>query len=54
MIVSKIEHNTEPRIKVVFKSTYESIKAIREIPGSTWSKSHNAWMYPIINRPLNY
>ena len=46
MIASKILHNNEPRIKVDFKFNYESVAAIREIPGSKWSKIHNAWHVP--------
>ncbi len=50
MTASKILHNTEPRIKVIFKTTYESLRTIREIPGSKWSKTYNAWHVPY-NKP---
>lgn len=46
MRASKIIFNNEPRIKVEFKFNYESVAIAREIPGSRWSKFHNAWHFP--------
>ncbi|MBC7696263.1 MAG: site-specific integrase [Burkholderiales bacterium] len=46
MRASKIFYNNETRIKVDFKYNYESVLAIREVPGAKWSKLHNAWHVP--------
>lgn len=46
MRASKIFYNNEARIKVDFTFNYESVASAKEIPGSKWSKTHNAWHFP--------
>lgn len=46
MRASKIFYNNEQRIKVDFAFNYDTVAAIRKIPGSKWSKTHNAWHVP--------
>ncbi|NVN96498.1 MAG: tyrosine-type recombinase/integrase [Bacteroidetes bacterium] len=46
MKASKITHKGAERIKLEFANTPENNKLVRNISGSTWSKTHHAWHIP--------
>ena len=44
--ITKIIHRDEPKLKLDFAFDYQTISLIKQIDGSTWSRTHKAWLLP--------
>lgn len=44
--ITKIIHRGEPKLKLDFAFDYQTISLIKQIDGSTWSRTHKAWLLP--------
>jgi integrase/recombinase XerD len=53
VILSKIHHHGEDRIKVILPFTPENQGKIKEIPGARWSQSNKCWHTPCDKKSYN-
>jgi site-specific recombinase XerD len=44
--ITKVIHRDEPKLKLEFAFDYQTISLIKQIDGSTWSRTHKAWLLP--------
>jgi site-specific recombinase XerD len=44
--ITKVIHRDESKLKLDFAFDYQTISLIKQIDGSTWSRTHKAWLLP--------